>query len=97
MLKELVGLIAAAERINTLAGRDDCDIDGDIVDDCQSAIDHAIEAVGKHDIEKRKTDEAICLLFRAVHEMNSDTDDAAALLRRAEVLLGYAPLTPAKG
>lgn len=95
MLKELVGLIAAAERINTLAGRDDCDIRGDVVDDCQSAIDDAIEAVGKHDIEKRKTDEAICLLFRACHEMLND--DAEALLRRAEVLLGYAPLTPAKG
>lgn len=87
MLKELVQLIAAASET---VGK------GGPVDHLQDCIDHAVEAVGKHDIEKRKTDEAICLLFRVAHEMQNDTGEGYKMLRQAETLLGYAPLTPVK-
>lgn len=67
MLRELVELIAAASET---VGR------GESVNHLQDCIDRAVGAVGKSDIEKRKMDEAICLLFRAIHEMQSDKDEA---------------------
>ena len=83
MLKELVQLIAAASE--TVGN-------GCKVEHLQDCIDHAIEAVGKHDAEKRKTDEAICLLFQAGTE-GTEWEDRQALLARAEKLLGFAQLT----
>lgn len=85
MLRELVELIAAASET---VGR------GESVNHLQDCIDRAVGAVGKSDIEKRKMDEAICLLFRATHEMQSNKDEAYDMVKRAEILLGYAPLTP---
>ena len=99
MLKELVELVGAAERMNALAGNPD--IGEELIDQCdvdavRKAIDAATNAIGRHDDDKRKTDEAICLLFRAVEVAAGDYEAAAPLLARAERLLGFACLELAK-
>lgn len=106
MLKELVGLTAVASKVYALSteegGPDEFKLSGDLDSEIRAAIDDAKDAIGRHDDGKRKTDEAICLLFRAVAALTAVCDDegwpsstAKEHVARAERLLGFAALEPA--
>lgn len=93
MLKELVDLIAVAQEAWSHCSN------GDATNICEGplgiAIKAAKEAVARYGDEKRKTDEAICLLFRAVELADTHYEGAIVLVERAERLLGFAQLEKA--
>lgn len=93
MLKELANLISHASYAAGVG--DEGTLSTSQIDNLKNAISEAVVAVGRHDDEKRKTDEAICLLFRAYHESENDSVLAATLVQRAERLLGFAQLEKA--
>lgn len=95
MLKEMVNLIAVAQESWGHAENGEAEN----IDAARLAaiIGSAKDAIGRYDEQKRKTDEAICLLFRAFHEVREDADEAMKYIDRAERLLGFASLEPAKG
>jgi len=92
-LNAMVELIAASSMALALADQDH----GDEIDAATllKAIASARVAIANYEVGCARTNEAICLLFRAVERCNGDNQYPEDLLQSAEELLGMVKLEKA--